>query len=443
MDRAAAALSLIAFGVTAFGASLPHFFGARSREIRWVTALSLGIAIWLAAQSFGFMTGSWRYPAALLNALANLLAGLFLGFALLPDDGSPARRSWLAVGGGMAVVPIAMANHFELPYTRLTGAALLLWQVAAWGGAAALLIRSTERQTTTAAPGQRRLARGVTAGLASIIPVILIASFISSRVTYGYLFPLMMIGLQLLVVIGIAKLRFYDIEVRAHRAQELAAEASDAERMAIVGELAATLAHEIRNPLTGIQSLAQRLATEDLSEPKRRRYAEVIVGEANRVESLLAALLGVARRSPRDRTAVGLEELFADIQMLVDPRARKKSVSILIEANGGSVRVSRDALSQALLNVVINAIAQSPQEGHVRLSAISRNGATEIAVEDEGPGIDDASEIWKPFYSRTGGTGLGLALVERTARAEGWEIRAENRGGLGARFVLSIPTEGR
>ncbi len=443
MDRAAAALSLIAFGVTAFGAALPHFFGARSREIRWVTALSLGIAVWLAAQSFGFMTGSWGYASILLNALANLLAGLFLGFALLPDDGSPARRSWLAVGGGVAVLPIAMANHFELPYTRLTGAALLLWQVVAWGGAAFLLMRNSERRAASSAPTQRLLARGVTAGLASIIPVILIASFISTRVTYGYLFPLMMIGLQFLLMVGIAKLRFYDIEVRAHRAQELAAEASDAERMAVVGELASTLAHEIRNPLTGIQSLAQRLATEDLSDPKRRRYAEVIVGESNRVESLLAALLGVARRSPRDSSAVRLEELFADIRMLVEPRARKKKVSILVEANDSSIRATRDALSQVLLNVVINAIAQSPAEGRVRLSAIIRNGTMEVAIEDEGPGIDDVSKIWKPFYSRTGGTGLGLALVERTARAEGWEIRAENRGVGGARFVLSIPMEDR
>lgn len=436
MDRAAAALSLIAFGVTAFGAALPYFFGARSREIRWVTALSLGVAAWLVAQSFGFLTGSWEHASTILNALANLLSGLFLGFALLPRDGSPSPRSWLAVGAGLLMLPVAMANHFQLPLTQVTGPVLLLWQIAAWVGGAFLLVRNTERRTPAA---QRLLARGVTLGLTSIIPVILVASFISTRLTYGYLFPLLMMGLQFLLVIGIAKLQFYDIEVRALRVQELATEASDAERMAIVGELAATLAHEIRNPLTGIQSLAQRMATEELDAAKRRRYAEVIVGESRRVESLLGTLLGVARRAPGARAEVRLADLFEDVRLLVEPRARKKQVSLVTDDAGGSVHACRDALSQSLLNVMINAIAQSPEGGRVRLGAGRRGDRMEIAIEDEGPGIEDANEIWKPFYSGTGGTGLGLALVERTARSEGWEVHAENQPGRGARFVVSIP----
>lgn len=439
MDRAAAALSLIAFGVTAFGAALPHFFGARSREIRWVTALSAGVAGWLAAQSWGFMTGSFRLAAPLLNGLSNLCAGVFLGFAMLPPEGQPARRSWLAVAAGLAMIPVAMANHYQLPGQQVTGPLLLLWQVGAWGGGGAVLMRNTSRRMAQAPREQRALAGRLGLALASIVPVILISSFISGRVTYGYLFPLLMMALQFLLVIGIARLQFYDIEVRANRASELAAAASEADRMAVIGELASTMAHEIRNPMTGIHSLAQTLQSEEVDDARRRRYAGVIVGEARRVETLVATLLDAARSEPRPASSVPLVELFADLRLLVDARARKKGVALAVDAGTARVVASRDALSQSLLNLLINAIAHSPAGGTVRLRSSSRNGVTEIAVEDDGKGIESGEAIWKPFFSGTGSTGIGLAVVERTARSEGWHVRAENRAGGGARFTLAIP----
>jgi signal transduction histidine kinase len=256
--------------------------------------------------------------------------------------------------------------------------------------------------------------------------------------------PLAMVWIQALVFVGVARLRFYDIEVRASRTGEIAAAAAEQERLAVVGELAASLAHEIRNPLTGVRSLAQRLAEDDVEEAKRRRYAGVILEEVGRVERLVANLLGIARRAPRHEAGdarTPLAPLFEDLALLVGGRAEKSRIRLVAEAGAVSAPAAREPLAQALLNLLLNALAHAPEGTSVELRARETADAVEVSVRDHGPGVpaEERERIWEPFHSGSGGTGLGLAVVRRLAREHEWKVEVGDAPGGGAEFRLTLP----
>jgi signal transduction histidine kinase len=254
------------------------------------------------------------------------------------------------------------------------------------------------------------------------------------------------VGINLLVFLGVVHLRFYDVEVRAARTQDLLAGGAEVERMALLGALSASLAHEIRNPLTGMRSLAQRLAEEEIDDERRRRYAGVILQETARLDRLVASLLGLARRStPAPGPApVPLAPLFEDLVLLLDSRARGASVALERAETTVIVHARPEPLAQILLNLLINGIQHTPPGGSVRLEARESPIAVEIGVHDGGPGIPAGApeRIWEPFHSTSGGTGLGLAIVRRLAGEEGWTVDVENTPGGGATFRLCIPRTG-
>jgi signal transduction histidine kinase len=283
--------------------------------------------------------------------------------------------------------------------------------------------------------------------MAIVAPAALVGGFVLGSRMWIYFMPLLVVWLQLLVFFGVARLRFYDIEVRARRTGEIASAAAEQERLAVVGELSATLAHEIRNPLTGMRSLAQRLAEEAIDEDRRRRYASVILQEVERVERLVAGLLGLARRPEGAGTAepFDLKELLDDLELLVAGRAAAGGVRLEMQAGGAVPHARREAVAQALLNLLLNAIAHSPRGGVVRVAvraAAGEAGAMEIVVADRGAGIapTERETVWEPFRSGSGGTGLGLAVVRRLAREHGWTAALLDREGGGTEAVLRLPS---
>jgi signal transduction histidine kinase len=284
-----------------------------------------------------------------------------------------------------------------------------------------------------------------------VIPVVVPLGFLTGGRFFVWGMPFLTVVIQYLVFVGVVRHRFYDVEVRAARSGELAAEAAEAARLATLGTLAASLAHEVRNPLTGVRSLAQRLAEEEIGADQRRRYAGVILEETGRVERLVANLLGLARRdAPITGGHTALAPLFDDLLLLVEGRARR--VGAILEADAGDLAaaVPRQPLAQALLNLLLNAVAHSPSGGRVRLVARlaptadageDGAGAIEVLVRDEGPGVPPAERdaIFQPFRSTGGGTGLGLAIVRQQAEAAGWVVSVHDAPGGGAEFRLLLP----
>jgi two-component system sensor histidine kinase FlrB len=259
-----------------------------------------------------------------------------------------------------------------------------------------------------------------------------------------YALPLLVVTIYFALFVGVARLRYYDIEVRALRSGEIAASAAETTRLAALGEMAASFAHEVRNPLTGVRSLTQRLAEEDIDREKRMQYTRVILDEMNRIEGIVDNMLGVARRAPfpSASSTVDLDSLFHDIVLLTASRARRADVTVDVSAGGLTVDTSPEALAQALLNLTLNAIAHSPAGGCVRLTAERTAEAISVRVSDEGAGVppDERARVFEPFYSsRPDGTGLGLSVVRTLARQAGWTVDIDDAETGGAVFRITIP----
>jgi signal transduction histidine kinase len=443
MNPLAAAVAFFALGVTLFGSSLLLLFNPRSNGARWFAAFQLSIATWLGAQGWAYAADDWGRMAPIVSAAVHMAPALFLAFAMFES-----RRRWWATGAaiglGLALLPVDLHSVNR----RFAEWPLLVYNVGAWSVATVLLVRGMSRRMGAlgASVKERRAARVVLGLMTLVMPVGIIGGLLTEGAVSTYVMPLLMVWIQALVFIGVARLRFYDIEVRASRTGEIAAAAAEQERLAVVGELAASLAHEIRNPLTGVRSLAQRLAEENIEESKRRRYAGVILEEVGRVERLVANLLGVARRAPR--TAPGdartpLAPLFEDLALLVGSRAEKARVRLIVDANGTAAHAAREPLAQAVLNLLLNALAHAPEGTAVELRARPAGAATEITVRDHGAGIapGELERIWEPFYSGSNGTGLGLAVVRRLAREHEWTVDAANAADGGALFRLGVPEQ--
>lgn len=438
MDNpSAAAVAFFALGVTAFGTALLLLFNPRSGPVRWFAAFQGAIMAWLAAQGWGYASGDWRWADPVVRGAVHLAPGIFLSFALAKS------RRWragaaAAIATALLLLPAALAPE-RVPFS---GPLLVAWNVGAWVSATWMLVREMPRET--ALGSKRRLGKVLVLGMVLVLPIGLLGGLLTGGATATYLMPLLMVYIQGIVFYGVARLRFYDIEVRAARTGELAAAAAEQERLAVVGELSAALAHEIRNPLTGVRSLAQRLAEEPVDEARHRRYAGVIIEEVARVERLVANLLGVARRPapvPDAAARTPLAPLFEDVDLLVSGRAERAGVRVTCDAGGLSAGSPREPLAQAILNLLLNAMAHAPAGTAVDLRAAPDGRRVVVSVRDRGPGVPPElrDRIWEPFHTGGGGSGLGLAVVRGLARDWGWEADVADAPGGGAEFRLRIP----
>jgi signal transduction histidine kinase len=437
----ASAVAFFACGVVFFSTSALLLFNPRSRGIRWYAVFQLCLMVWLAVQGWRFAAPEWSDRLRpVFYAAIHLLPGFFLAFSLAEAMDRPARQAIVPVLAGLALLPLALGGGGS--------PLLMLWQLGGWIGGAVAMVRFTRRERSTDAAGKRRLGVWVAAGLLIVLPLGLIGGVVTDGGHATYFLPLAMVWIQLLIFVGVSRLRFYDIEVRASRSGELAAAAAEQERLAVLGELSASVAHEVRNPLTGMRSLAQRLAEDEVDDAKRRRYAAVIIEEAERVERIVANLLGFARRATVTRepgAQTPLAPLFDDLLLLVEAHARKGGVTVAADARGAVAAAPREALAQATLNLVLNAIRHTPSGGSVRLGTRAAADAVEVVVSDTGPGVPagERERIWEPFRSEGGGTGLGLAVVRRLARELGWEARVGDAPGGGAEFSIRVPAVAR
>lgn len=213
------------------------------------------------------------------------------------------------------------------------------------------------------------------------------------------------------------------------------------ERLVEAGRLAASLAHEVRNPLAGLSGALQMIREEHPS-----RLADLALGEAERLNRMVEDFLSVPGKPRLRRVPVDLHALGADV---CDAFGRDPRYRGMVEAyvEGASVVVSADAdrLRQALWNLVLNGAQAMPRGGRIRVRVDpAPPGGAEIRVSDEGVGIptDDRDRVFDPFYTRrSGGTGLGLALVDQVVRAHGGTIRLEPGASEGTAFVVWLPVE--
>ena len=234
-----------------------------------------------------------------------------------------------------------------------------------------------------------------------------------------------------------------EAEVRAATRDLLAHNRSlaQADRLAAVGEMAAGLAHELRNPLAGIQ-LALANLREELADPDARARLETVGAELRRITDLMNGLLNQARLAPEAARPVALARVVSEVLALARYQV---AAGILFEQDiPDDLRcwLPEDRLRQALLNLALNAAQAMESAGTLRVCARLAEGGVAISVSDQGPGFSEALLRGgvQPFAStRPGGTGLGLASVRRLAQDLGGALELENVAPRGARITLLLP----
>lgn len=219
-------------------------------------------------------------------------------------------------------------------------------------------------------------------------------------------------------------------------------------------DFVANVSHELRTPITAIRGYAETLQSGALSDPVAApQMVDVILRQSLRLSALVEDLLELSRLESRElslqKVAVDLAEAVQRSVEAVRPKAVARGVSIDVQVPAGLTALADPrGVEQILLNLLDNAVKYSKAEGHAWVSGRVVGQEIELAVKDDGPGVEEKhlSRLFERFYrvdkgrSRDmGGTGLGLSIVKHLSNAMGGEVRVESRPGAGSTFTVSLP----
>ena len=233
-----------------------------------------------------------------------------------------------------------------------------------------------------------------------------------------------------------------EVRTATHTLLEQHRSLADAERLAAVGEMAAGLAHELRNPLAGIAMTLGNLRR-DLEHPDYIARIDPVIRELERMTRLLSDYLAAGRHEPEPSRPTNLRALVADLLALV---RYQTPASVSLECHVPSditCHLPRDRMRQALLNLILNAVqVQRDEGGAVTVSADAEDRTVRLVVSDAGPGFPDdlLHDGIRAFRAgRPGGMGLGLAIVRRVAEDLGGSIHFANREPHGGSVSITFP----
>jgi PAS domain S-box-containing protein len=237
------------------------------------------------------------------------------------------------------------------------------------------------------------------------------------------------------------------------------------QRLASLGELAASLVHEVGNPVSIILGFASLLVQQKGNDPGGE-IRERILEEANRCRRIVEQLLNYARSSSRPPQAAPLnaKEVVEEVLALLSYQAKRRGVTLSLEWDPEVPTISADPgeLKQVVLNLLLNGLEATESGGRIEITGrplekaqtvggdsllsprvgVVREVWAEIRIEDEGPGLGNADpeRLFAPFYTtKEKGGGLGLAVCRRLLRERGGDVRLESRAGKGARAILELP----
>ena len=219
-----------------------------------------------------------------------------------------------------------------------------------------------------------------------------------------------------------------------------------AERLNVIGALAAGVAHELGTPLNVISGTAEMIEGDELPRAKVRQLCGVIISQTDRINAIVRHLLDFGRSGGESRTVVDLNQIASSAVELLSATARKSDVSLSLTTRTTPIQTLANGpeLEQVLSNLILNGTQALPKGGVVRVRTSIEEGRACITLEDEGVGIaaGDLQRIFDPFFTTKGigaGTGLGLSVSHGIVTDHGGTIDVRSTLGSGTTFVVTLP----
>jgi signal transduction histidine kinase len=242
------------------------------------------------------------------------------------------------------------------------------------------------------------------------------------------------------------------IDAQRKREEDITQHMARAEQLAALGQLAAGLTHEIKNPLAGVYSALELLRDEreDAGDDRSgggssRAIYDQLLSELRRVSQTVNSLLRLGKPQPPQRTDVDLTRLAREVTSLFGARLRRQGVTLKVEASEvPTLQLDSGLMVQLLMNLLTNAMQATDRGGtiHVLVAPFPRNDGVVFAVSDNGRGISasDQERIFDPFFTtKEEGTGLGLPICKQIVEQHRGTIRIESEPGVGTRVIVLLP----
>jgi signal transduction histidine kinase len=224
------------------------------------------------------------------------------------------------------------------------------------------------------------------------------------------------------------------------------------EKLTFLGNLAARLAHEIKNPMTAIATFIQMLPYKFDDEEFRNDFHKIAIEETNRVNNLISELLNLVKAREPLFELIDLNELVDKMILLVSPKSKVNHIEIIrrFDPDIGKVWLDREKMKQVILNIISNAVECVPKGGRVEILTkkdVSQEGDILLEIIDNGPGIPESiiDKVFDPYFTTkhksnmNSGTGLGLFIAHQNIMDHGGTVNVESSVNKGAKFILKLP----
>lgn len=253
---------------------------------------------------------------------------------------------------------------------------------------------------------------------------------------------------------------YKELERRSARLSDVERELRRAEKLSALGELSATVAHELMNPLGSIKGAVEILRDDYPSDHEKHAFLGILIKEIDRLDRTIRGVLRFRGHERIKRKSCHPNEIIQTILALTRVEANQRGIQVRtrLSAEVRPMRLDRDKISQVLLNLTINAIQAMPDGGSLEVTSEWRSdrpkgmekedagqGCLLVSLEDTGKGIlkENADQIFEPFYTtKEEGTGLGLAVVKKIIEAHSGRIRLESEAGKGTKVTFWLPDMG-
>ncbi|MBK5260147.1 MAG: hypothetical protein JJE51_11180 [Thermoanaerobaculia bacterium] len=236
------------------------------------------------------------------------------------------------------------------------------------------------------------------------------------------------------------------IDSQREREETMTRQMVRAEQLASLGEMAAGLTHEIKNPIAGVIAALELLRSEEAIAKESEEVCDQMLGELHRVTGTLDSLLRLAKPQPPRRAPVDLQHMVRELVSLFSARCRRQGVTLQLEAGDSIPTLSLDAglMAQLLINLLTNSLQASQRGGTIKvlLGPFPRRDGVLLIVEDTGKGIapEQLERVFDPFFTtKEEGTGLGLAICRQIVAQHGGTIDVESESGKGTKVVVLLP----